>query len=123
MLTVLVAIPAVLVVSLALVPHWGVAQLAIHALVVATWLVFVFIWGKYTLMGSYYLRFLPPVAFLVAAVIAWRRKRAASGKPSTIGRIVQIVTIGGSLLTDLLCGSASSYRGKRACLSLEPGIY
>ena len=54
MLTVLVAIPAVLVVSLALAPPWGVAQLAIHALVVATWLVFVFIWGKYTLMGSYY---------------------------------------------------------------------
>jgi hypothetical protein len=97
MFTLLIVCPAVLVVSLALLPHWGVAHLAIHAIAIATALVFVFLWGKYTLMGSYYLRFLLPVVFLVALLIAWRRRRIASDRPTPIGRLIQIITIAGSV--------------------------
>jgi hypothetical protein len=104
MLTLLVVAPAVLVASLAFLPHWGIVHLAIHAIAVATCLAFVFIWGKYTLMGSYYLRFFLPVSFVVAVVIAWRRKRISSDKLTTIGRLVQIATIVGSLALAYFAG-------------------
>lgn len=97
MLSFLILIPAVLVVSLALLPHWGTIHLAIHAIAVATYFLFVFVWGKYTLMGSYYFRFLLPATFLTALVIAWRRRHRASERHGLVVRILYVAILIGSI--------------------------
>ena len=74
----LVIAPSVLLLSLVVLPHWGAVHLAAHATAVAIYFAYVYLWGKYTLMGSYYLRFLLPILFIVAVAIAWRMRHSTS---------------------------------------------
>ena len=97
-----VVVPLLLILWLFLQPHRGKAELALHLVFTALATLFIFLWGQWPVVGSYALRFLAPVFFVVAAILSTRR--FARVGPASGRRILSLVRSGIFVLFALLFG-------------------